>query len=56
MPTRDIIASEEFDARIAARADRLTSVIDAFDEAMGKVLKRMVEWTIRAGADGFQRA
>ncbi len=56
MPTRNIIASEEFDVRIPADADRLTAVIDAFDEAMGKVLKRLVEWTISAGTIGFQRA
>jgi ABC-type uncharacterized transport system auxiliary subunit len=28
----------------------LSAIIDAFDEAFGKALKRIVEWTVREAA------
>ena len=34
---------------IEARADTMEAIIAAFDEALGKVLKRLVEWTLVAG-------
>ena len=45
-PRREIIASENFEAVVQATDTSMDAVIIAFDEALGKVLKRMVEWTI----------
>ena len=36
------VTSEEFAVR--ARNNSLSAIIDAFDEASGKALKRIVEW------------
>ncbi len=46
MPERDIIASQTFQARVVASSGEIDDVIEAFDESLGKVLKRVVEWTI----------
>ena len=49
MPRRAIVASQSFESRITASADRLPEIIQAFDEAAGKVLRRIVEWTLIEG-------
>ncbi len=54
MPRRAIVASQSFEHREAATADRLPDVIRAFDEALGKVLRRMVEWTLVEGDKAHQ--
>ena len=55
MPSRDIVASQSFKRKIEAEADRLNDVVNAFDEALGKVLKNLVEWTISAGVVSYRR-
>ena len=49
MPERVIIGSEKFDSVVEAEADRLDDIVAAFDTALGKVLKRLVEWTLITG-------
>ena len=49
MPERVIVGSQKFDSVIKAEADRLDDIIAAFDAALGKVLKRLVEWTLITG-------
>ena len=49
MPRRAIVANRSFEARVEAGADRLPEIIDAFDEALGKVLRQLVEWTLIQG-------
>ncbi len=49
MPDRVIVGSEKFDRVVKADADRLDEIIAAFDAALGKVLKRLVEWTLITG-------
>lgn len=49
MPERVIIGSESFEALSPADLDGMEAIIAAFDDALGKVLKRMVEWTLRTG-------
>ena len=56
MPRRTIVASDSFDARISAAADDLPQIIEAFDEALGKVLRRMVEWSLLEGEAAYNRA
>ena len=46
-PRREIIASENFEATTAAAGTSMSDVIAAFDEALGKVLRRVVEWSLR---------
>lgn len=49
MPHRLIIGSRNFAHATQAAADRMEDIIPAFDEALGKVLKRLVEWTLITG-------
>lgn len=49
MPQREIIAHRTFENRISAKANRMSDIIDAFDEALGKTLKSVVIWTLETG-------
>ena len=46
-PQRAIIASRNFEQRVVAGGGGMDDVVLAFDEALGKVLKEIVEWTLR---------
>lgn len=46
MPQREILALENFEFTERARGNDLPAIVDAFDIALGKVLKRVVEWTL----------
>lgn len=54
MPRRAIVASQSFDSRVTATADALPEIIAAFDDAAGKVLRRLVEWTLLEGEKAFR--
>lgn len=54
MPERQIIAVEHFARESVAPAGAIDPVIDAFDEALGKVLKRLVIWTLAEGEKSWQ--
>ncbi|HEY9537220.1 MAG TPA: ABC-type transport auxiliary lipoprotein family protein [Kiloniellaceae bacterium] len=54
MPRRAIVASQSFDAKVTAEADTLQAVVTAFDDAAGKVLRRLVEWTLIEGDQAFK--
>jgi cholesterol transport system auxiliary component len=47
-PRRNIVASRNFEATAQAAGEDIDSVILAFDDALGKVLKDTVEWTLRS--------
>jgi cholesterol transport system auxiliary component len=49
MPEREIVAIESFQARERAASAAFASLIDAFDTALGAVLRRLVDWTLRSG-------
>ncbi|MHB1217820.1 MAG: ABC-type transport auxiliary lipoprotein family protein [Alphaproteobacteria bacterium] len=49
MPERMIVADDTFEYRVPAAGPDIDSVVAAYNEAMGKVLKRVVEWTLRGG-------
>lgn len=55
MPRRAIIGSKSFDAKVPAQADRIADIVDAFDEALGKVLRRIVEWTLLTGQAAYEK-
>ena len=49
LPRRAIIGSKAFESIVPASADTLDAIVAAFDEALGKVLRHLVEWTLLTG-------
>ncbi len=49
MPQREIVATETFERRVRAKANTMTDIIAAFDDALGKALKSAVVWTLKSG-------
>jgi cholesterol transport system auxiliary component len=47
MPDRQIIGVGTFERCVRARADKVRSVVEAFDQALGSVIKRLVAWTLK---------
>ncbi|HZQ00656.1 MAG TPA: ABC-type transport auxiliary lipoprotein family protein [Reyranella sp.] len=47
MPDRQIIGVGSFERCVRARADKVPKVVEAFDQALGSVVKRLVPWTLR---------
>ena len=47
MPDRQIIGVATFERCVRARADKVPKVVEAFDQALGSVMKRLVAWTLR---------
>jgi cholesterol transport system auxiliary component len=45
-PRREIVASQTFEVKEPASSNEMLAIISAFDEALGKVLRRLVEWTL----------
>lgn len=56
MPQRTILATETFEALEPATSSDLQAVVSAFDVALGKTLKRIVEWSLKAVPPGSPRA
>ena len=54
MPKRTIIGSERFEATSLADGQQLSSIVTAFDDALGKVLKRSVNWTLTRGEKNWR--
>jgi cholesterol transport system auxiliary component len=52
MPRRDVVGTTEIGRTVPAQAGNLESIILALDDALGKVLKRLVEWTLMTGEGG----
>lgn len=48
MPDRQIVAVASFERCVRARADKVPKVVEAFDQALGSVMKRLVAWTLAA--------
>ena len=46
-PRRAIIASRTFQSMIKSQGKEMRHVISAFDQALGKVLRHTVEWTVK---------
>lgn len=49
MPERVIVGDDTFEYRAPAAGPDIDSIVAAYNEAMGKVLKRLVDWTLRGG-------
>lgn len=50
LPDRVIVANASFASKTEAAADTIYDVVMAFDEALGKVLKELVRWTLITGS------
>ena len=50
-PRQMIMVSRSFEQVVAAKGANMSAIITAFDEALGNVLKDLVEWTLRSIAD-----
>jgi len=46
-----IVGSESFDFSKPANSESVPDIVQAFDDAVGAVLKRAVAWTLKAGED-----
>jgi cholesterol transport system auxiliary component len=46
MPRREIVASSNFGVTIKSKGPEIDKIIATFDDALGKILKRTVTWTI----------
>jgi cholesterol transport system auxiliary component len=49
MPRRNVVDATEIGRTVEAQAGDLIAITEAFDDALGKVVKRVVEWTIETG-------
>lgn len=49
MPAREIVDERSCDYKTAAESDTLESVVVAFNEALGRCIRRIVEWTLTTG-------
>lgn len=47
MPDRTIIGEDIADGRETAAANTMDSIVEAYNEALGSVMKRLVTWTLR---------
>lgn len=56
MPQRNILATETFEFVEPATSSDLKAVVVAFDVALGKTLKRIVEWSLTEVPPGSPRA
>jgi cholesterol transport system auxiliary component len=49
MPRRDVAGTTEIGRTVQATGSELIAIAAAFDDALGKVVKRIVEWTLATG-------
>ena len=49
LPERQIVAIDSFDVNVDATDERFPSIIVAFDTALGRVLRYLVEWALLEG-------
>lgn len=56
MPDRAIVGSKTFEFFIPAPGPAMVDIVAGFDDALGKVLKRLVGWTLSEGERIYQAA
>jgi cholesterol transport system auxiliary component len=54
--SRDVVAQSSFEERRRASANNVPSIVSAFDEALGAVMKDIVVWTVTNPALSAKRA
>jgi cholesterol transport system auxiliary component len=50
-PRQEIVASRSFEVKEPAKTGAIRDVVVAFDEALGRVMRRAVEWTLVLGQE-----
>lgn len=55
MPQRAIVGSQTFEQVVRATGSDMVSIVDAYDEALGGVLKKTVHWALEQGQGVFAR-
>ncbi len=55
LPERIIVGNSSFESIVEAERDEMVAIVAAFDEALGKVLRSLVGWTLRTGEEMYQR-
>jgi len=53
-PRQNIVASRSFDVSVKESGDSMRNTIIVWDEAMGRVLRQIVEWTIIEGETAYR--
>ena len=51
---RAIVGQQSFAVETPVAADDLPMIVQAFDDALGSVLKQLVDWTLRTGAANYR--
>ena len=54
MPRRVIIGSRSFEQRVPAEADNLDAIVRAMDDALGKTMRQLVEWTLTSANSKYR--
>jgi len=49
LPRRNVVGATEIGRTVEATGGDLIAITAAFDDALGKVIKRVVEWTLTTG-------
>lgn len=53
-PRQEIVASKTFESRVEAREDSMAAIVEAFDDALGRVMKHIVQWTLELGKQHYK--
>ena len=56
MPRRSIVASENFEFTIAVKENSMQAIVGGFDDALGKAMRRLVEWTLKSGSEHYVKS
>ena len=51
MPRRNVVGATEIGRTVPSDGGDLIAITAAFDDALGKVIKRVVEWTLTTGQE-----
>lgn len=51
MPRRSIVASKNFEYTVDVAENSMEAIIGGFDDALGKTMRRLVEWTLVNGEE-----
>ncbi|MEM7023789.1 MAG: ABC-type transport auxiliary lipoprotein family protein [Pseudomonadota bacterium] len=51
MPRRNVVGATEIGRTVPSEGSDLIAITAAFDDALGKVIKRVVEWTLTTGQE-----
>ena len=53
LPQRIIVAGTNRESVVAVRGDGIDNIVEAFDSALGGVLKTIVTWSLKAGEKDY---